>query len=213
MSLSFFVLMTSSVVGGFSTSLLLSVFESWMIAEHNQMVILLSPFFGLVLHDSPRPFFSRRLIFPGSRLPRVRRPSRRKKTKGRGNISPLGPVLSLALPCQFEILSLSLPFHGGGFFSFQWFSSASSLSGANDNTAIDTSIFSNGAFNIDVDLIPGDSNGFFDYDMIIAKPETFFFFCLLTLRTLIPEGWFLLSKLNDSQLSKTSDSKVGIRMA
>ena len=36
--------MTSSVVGGFSTSLLLSVFESWMIAEHNQMVILLSPF-------------------------------------------------------------------------------------------------------------------------------------------------------------------------
>ena len=213
MSLSFFVLMTSSVVGGFSTSLLLSVFESWMIAEHNQMVILLSPFFGLVLHDSPRTFFSRRLFFPGSRLPRVRRPSRRKKTKGRGNISPLGPVLSLALPCQFEILSLSLPFHGGGFFSFQWFSSASSLSGANDNTAIDTSIFSNGAFNIDVDLIPGDSNGFFDYDMIIAKPETFFFFCLLTLRTLIPEGWFLLSKLNDSQLSKTSDSKVGIRMA
>ena len=51
------------------------------------------------------------------------------------------------------------------FFSFQWFSSASSLSGANDNTAIDTSIFSNGAFNIDVDLTPGDSNGFFDYDM------------------------------------------------
>ena len=159
MSLSFFVLMTSSVVGGFSTSLLLSVFESWMIAEHNQMVILLSPFFGLVLHDSPRPFFSRRLIFPGSRLPRVRRPSRRKKLKDGEIFLRWDQFCRWHSHVNLRYSASRCHFTEVGF-SFQWFSSASSLSGANDNTAIDTNIFSNGAFNIDVDLTPGDSKGF-----------------------------------------------------
>ena len=37
-SSNFYILMLSSVVGGASTSLLFSAFESWMVAEHNQMV-------------------------------------------------------------------------------------------------------------------------------------------------------------------------------